>query len=145
MTDSTLRSIELTRIGTHQFEATNVRGGKLVLGEGTDDNFTPTELLLVAIAGCSSLDVDYMTTRRAEPESFDVTSSGHKVSDEGGNRMTNIVVNFRLTFPEGEGGDAARQRLEPAITRSHDRLCIVSRTVQLPTPVTFQRDGQDLA
>jgi len=45
-------------------------------------------------------------------------------------------VTFRLKFPDGEGGDAARALLPEAVQRSHDRLCTVSRTVQLGTAVT---------
>ena len=59
---------------------------------------------------------------------------GDKVRDEGGNRMEELSVTFRLRFPEGEGGDAARALLPEAVQRSHDRLCTVSRTVELGTP-----------
>ena len=40
-----------------------------------------------------------------------------------------------MTFPEGEDGDRAREMLPKAIAMSHDRLCTVSRTVVLGTPV----------
>jgi len=45
------------------------------------------------------------------------------------------VLRFVIEFPDGEGGDAARQVLPSALQRSHDRLCTVSRTVELGTPV----------
>jgi len=54
---------------------------------------------------------------------------------DGGNRMEELSVTFRLRFPEGEGGDAARALLPDIVRRSHDRLCTVSRTVELGTPV----------
>ena len=50
-------------------------------------------------------DVDVFTTRRAEPESFVVEVDGDKVRDEGGNRMEELSVTFRLEPPQGEGGD----------------------------------------
>ena len=50
--------------------------------------------------------------------------------------MEELSVTFRLSFPTGEGGDAARALLPGAVKRSHDRLCSVSRTVELGTPVT---------
>ena len=53
----------------------------------------------------------------------------------GGNRMEELSVTFRLKFPEGDGGDAARALLPDIVQRSHDRLCTVSRTVELGTPV----------
>jgi putative redox protein len=44
-------------------------------------------------------------------------------------------VIFQALFPAGERGDAARVLLPEAIRRSHDRLCTVSRTVELGTPI----------
>lgn len=132
------RSITLGRVEHARFRATNRRGGSLILGEGDTDEFTPVELLLVAIAGCSAIDVDYITSRRAEPDVFEVTASSHKVRDDAGNHLGEISVDFRVRFPEGEDGDRARSMLERAITRSHDRLCTVSRTVELGAPVTMR-------
>jgi uncharacterized OsmC-like protein len=42
---------------------------------------------------------------------------------------------FDLQFPEGEAGDAARAVLPDAIAKSRDRICTVSRTVALGSPV----------
>lgn len=134
------RSVSMTRTGFGTFEVSNPRGGTITIGEGTTDDFTPVELLLTAVAGCSAVDVDYITSRRAEPTSFDVTSEGEKLKDEQGNHMGEITVTFTVRFPEGEGGDSAREMLPRAIAQSRDRLCTVSRTVQLPTPVTM-REG----
>jgi len=44
-------------------------------------------------------------------------------------------VTFRIRFPEGEDGDEARELLPDAVRKSHDRLCTVSRTVELGTPI----------
>jgi len=132
---SSLRTVELTRIGTHRFKATNWRGGVLPIGDGGDPDFSPVELLLAAIAGCAALDVDYITLKRSEPEGFDVHVEGDKVRDEDGNHLTNLRVVFDVTFPDGESGDAARGVLQSAIEKSRDRICTVSRTVALPSPV----------
>ena len=97
----------------------------------------PVELLLTAIAGCTAIDVDILTSRRAEPDSFIVEADAEKVRDEKGrNLLTDITVTFRIRFPAGEGGDAARTLLPDAVQRSHERLCTVSRTVELGTAVT---------
>ena len=133
MTDSS-RSVTLRRTSFARFEATNADGTTLVLGEG-DDCFSPVELLLAALAGCSAIDVDHITARRAEPTRFEVTASGLKVSDDDGNRLVDLLVRFGVEFPDGPEGDAARDRLPLAITRSSERLCTVSRTIQSGTPV----------
>lgn len=133
------RFVELSRIGSGRYKATNARGGVMVLGSGEDPDFTPVEALLAAIAGCSAIDVDLITGKRAQPTSFEMRSEGDKVRDENGNHLTNLHITFSVEFPEGEAGDAARGVLDRAIQQSHDRLCTVSRTVQLGAPVTHSR------
>ena len=129
------RTVTITRTSAGRYTAVNGRGGTLEFGTGDVDDFTPVELFLAAIGGCTAVDVDILTTRRAEPESFVVQVDGDKVRDGGGNRMEELSVTFRLTFPEGEGGDAARALLPETVQRSRDRLCTVSRTVEIGTPV----------
>ena len=118
-----------------RYDAANGRGSSREFGSGDVDDFTPVELFLAAIGGCTAVDVDILTTRRAEPESFVVQVGGEKVRDEGGSRMEGLSVTFGVSFPSGEGGDAARALLPGAVKRSHDRRCTVSRTVELGTPV----------
>ncbi|MEP7034058.1 MAG: OsmC family protein [Dermatophilaceae bacterium] len=129
------RFVTITRTSAGRYSAANGRGGILEFGTGEVTGFTPVELFLVAIGGCAAVDVDVLTTRRAEPGSFVVEVVGEKVRDEDGNRIQDLSVTFRLSFPAGEGGDAARALLPDAVRKSHDRLCSVSRTVELGTPV----------
>ncbi|MFE0106692.1 OsmC family protein [Streptomyces sp. NPDC059009] len=136
MTDNSLRSVTVERTGPGQFTATNARGGTVTFSTGSDDGFTPVELFLAAIGGCSAADVDVATTRHAEATEFSVTVTGHKIEDEQGNRMTDLDVTFSVAFPDGESGDRARTILPRAVKTSHDRLCTVSRTVEAGTPVT---------
>lgn len=140
MTEDTLRSVELTKIGPHRFKATNARGGETFFGTGgLDPDFTPVELLLAAIGGCSAIDVESIVGKRADSTRFTVTTEGHKVRDQDGNHMVGLRVTFDVVLPEGEGGDAARAVLPEAIAMSRDRLCTVSRTVQLGADVTYAR------
>ncbi|WP_042395206.1 OsmC family protein [Streptacidiphilus carbonis] len=139
MTDESLRSVRIERTATGHFTATNARGGTISFGTSSDPDggagFTPVELLLAAIGGCTAADVDVATGRHVEPSRFDVTVTGNKVSDELGNRMTDLAVTFTVAFPDGEPGDRARTILPRAVRTSHDRLCTVSRTVEAGTPV----------
>jgi putative redox protein len=129
------RTVTVRRHAGGELQATNVRGGTLRVGHGDDDGFTPTELLLTAIAACTAADVDALTVRRAEPESFSVQVEAEKVRDDEGNRVDDVTVTFRVTFPAGPEGDAAREVLPAAVQRSHDRLCTVGRTVERATPI----------
>ena len=132
-TDSAHRSVRLERIENSRYTAINERGGKITLGGGTD--FTPVELLLVAIGGCTAIDVDLLTSRRAEPDLFEIVVDAEKARDAAGNHLTDLQVTFRIVFPAGEQGEAARELLPDAVRKSHDRLCTVSRTVELGTPI----------
>lgn len=123
------------RAGSGRYTVTNARGGKIDIGTGDDDDFSPVELLLAAIGGCTAIDVDTVTSRRAEPDVFAVEVTANKVRDDGGNRLTDIAVTFRVSFPDGPNGDEARAVLPRIVDLSHDRLCTVSRTVEAGTPV----------
>jgi putative redox protein len=135
-TDPAHRDVSVGRVTDGRFAARNERGGQIAIGTGGDADFTPTELLLTAIGGCTAIDVDILTSRRAEPEAFQVDVAAEKVRDAAGNHLADIGVTFRVVFPAGEGGDAARGLLPDAVRRSHDRLCPVSRTIELGIPVT---------
>jgi uncharacterized OsmC-like protein len=129
-----LRNITLTRDSQGRYTARNRRGGSLSVSSGTEE-LSPVELLLAGIAACTAVDVDTVTSRRAEPESFEVEVTADKVKDEHGNHLEDIQVTFRVRFPDGKDGDAAREMLPRMVKRSHDEWCTVSRTVELGTKV----------
>lgn len=130
-----IREVLVERTAQGRFDVTNSRGGRITVGAGGDAAFTPTELLLAAIGACTAIDVDLLTSRRAEPDEFAIVVDATKVRGEAGNQLSDISVLFRLAFPEGEDGDAARRVLPRAVAMSHDRLCTVGRTVEAGTPI----------
>ena len=137
MADSPVhRSVTVERAAQGVFTATNTRGGQITFGTGNGTEFTPTEMLLAAIGGCTAIDVDILTSRRAEPDSFHIRVEADKIRDTAGNRLTDIQVTFQITFPAGRPGDEARAILPDAVKKSHDRLCTVSRTVEIGTPIS---------
>ena len=138
------RRVELTRTGHLTLRATNSRGTTLDLGSGDGPEFTPVELLLVALAGCSAVDVDAITGKRSEPERFDVVAEADKVRDADGNHLSGILLDFLVDFPATENGAAAEAVLRRAVELSHDRLCTVSRTVELGTTVQPRLRGGDV-
>jgi putative redox protein len=134
-TESAHRRVRLERIANSRYTAINERGGTITIGTGQGTDFTPVELLLVAIGGCTAVDVDLLTSRRAEPDSFAIVVDADKVGDRSGNHLDGLQVTFRIRFPDGAQGDQARVILPDAVQKSHDRLCTVSRTVELGTPI----------
>ncbi|MQW75209.1 OsmC family peroxiredoxin [Nocardioides sp. dk4132] len=136
--DSTHRSIELARDGDLHFVATNRRGGTLAIGSGEDDDFTPVELLLAALAACGAIDLESVTGKRAPFSAFAARGEGHKIRDEQGSRMVDLAVTFDVAFPEGEDGDRARAVLQRTVRQVQDRLCTVGRTVSVGDPVDYR-------
>jgi putative redox protein len=134
-TDSSQRRVTVERVAAGRFAAVNDRGGRVVFSTGSGEDFTPVDLFLAAIGGCTAIDVDALTSRRAEPGSFEIVVDADKVRDDGGNHLVNIEVIYRITFPAGADGDKARAILPEIVRKSHDRLCTVSRTIELGPPI----------
>ena len=139
MSEETLRRLDLTQIGEGRYQAVNARGGVLPVGLGDDPDFTPVELLLAALAGCTAIDVGLITGKRAQADSFDLHVEGHKIRDEGGSHLVDLEVTVAIRFPDGEAGDRAREVLPRAIQQSADRLCTVGRTLQLGTSIGYRQ------
>ena len=137
-TQDDTRAIRLHKIGEGRYLATNRRGGVLPIGSGGDPDFTPTELLLAALAGCTSIDVDLITRKRADALVFEADATAVKIRDEAGNRLTDLRLVFDVRFPEGAEGDAARAILPRALAQSRDRLCTVGRTVAAGEAASYE-------
>jgi uncharacterized OsmC-like protein len=135
--DHTFRYVDLARMGKERYKATNRRGGVLPIGSGDDPDFTPVELLLAALAGCAAADIDVITSKRVDPTTFEMRTTGHKVRDERGPHMVGLTIHVDIRFPEGDDGDHARELLPRAIQQTRDRLCTVGRTVILGAPVEY--------
>ncbi|MCQ9368393.1 OsmC family protein [Brevibacterium sp. 50QC2O2] len=132
-----LRSVTITRLAEGRYLARNASGNTLEFGRD-EELFSPVELLLAAIAGCSSIDVDVVTSRRGEPDRFDVTAAARKVTEDGANRLDDVHLSFDLAFPDTEAGRKAAGTVERAVQLSHEKYCTVSRTVQHGARVDFE-------
>jgi uncharacterized OsmC-like protein len=134
--DPTHRSVTLERLEEGVYLARNRRGDELRFGSKAKDAFSPVELLLAAVAGCSAVDIDVVTGRRSPADTFAARIDARAVRDETGNRLEDITLTFAVTFPAGPDGDAARAILPRTVRTSHDRTCTVSRTIEAGTSVT---------
>lgn len=136
MTD-TLRTASITRTGDMRYTATNARGATLELGDGSSDHFTPVELLLVALAGCTALTADPVVARRADVDRLDVAIRADKIRDDLGSHLVDVEMIVDALF-SGDGAEAARERLPDILRQAEERLCTVSRTVALGTPASVE-------
>lgn len=136
--------VNLKRVSPVHYEVTNGRGVSVSVGHG-EDVFSPVELLLAAIGACSSIDVDMVTTRRADPDQFDVSIAGDVEKGPQGNRVKDVDLNFSLRFPDTDEGRTAQSLVARLVKLSHDKDCTVGRTVMLPTVLNSAVDGEIVA
>jgi uncharacterized OsmC-like protein len=118
--------------------ATNAAGAQVRLGSGVAGVLSPVELLLAAIAGCTAVDIDTVTSRRAEPTRFRLTTTATKERSANGNILRDIDLHIEVTFADDEPGRAAAAMVPRTARISHDRTCTVSRTIEAGTPVSIR-------
>ena len=140
MSDSDQRRVTIDRVEEGIYLARNARGIELRFGSMDPDGFTPVELFLASIAGCTAVDVDVVTGRRSPADEFSARIDATYVRDNAGNRLEDIELTFRVRFPAGDAGDAARDILPRIAKTSHDKTCTVSRTVEIGTPISVVVD-----
>ena len=128
------RLTKIERIDRLRYRAYGANGATLEFGVG-EGLLTPVELLLAAIAGCSSVDAG--TSRRSTPEVFEVLASALKQTEDGAVRLDDVEVDFDVRFPEDEQGAKAQKMVDRLIQLSEQKDCTVSRTVEHPTNVSF--------
>ena len=132
------RSITLTRVGEKHYRATNADGVSIEFGQG-ESLMAPGELFLAALAGCSAVDVDVVTTRRTEPEQFVVEATANRVTEGDATRFDDIALKYNLVFPDTKEGNQADSLVEKVIQLSHDKNCTVSRTIEAGSQVKIRR------
>lgn len=130
-------SVDVERIASTHYRATNAAGDSIEFGSG-EGLLSSVELLLAAIAGCASVDVDVVTGRRAEPEECNVHVEGDRVNEDGASRLSEVRVSFNVQFDDSPEGQQAQGLVQRLVQVSHDKDCTVSRTVELPTQVSFK-------
>ncbi len=115
------------RIGDNIVEGIGGTEGRVVMGpKGTPNSFTPVELLLVAIAGCSGMDLCTVSKRDSiEIGNFELALRGSKPID--GKRLDSISVAYSL--PGAGSHEAGRLVAEVS------ELCTVALTVRDGCPV----------
>lgn len=127
--------VEVRRTGEHLFTATNDRGAEVAIGrDGAPGAFTPGELLLAAIAGCSAVTSENLFVRRlGDDASLTVHADRHKTKEDP-NKFASVQVNVDVDLGALED-PAERGKLADAVQRAIERFCTVSRSVEEGTPI----------
>lgn len=130
------RVVRVKWIDGMRFVATDSMGHSIVMdaskqvgGEGS--GFSPLELLLVALGGCTGIDiVDIMQKQRENVEDLDIVVSG-KRAEEPPRVYTRIHVNYRI-----KGKDIEEKKVQRAIELSEDKYCSVRAMLKAKADMT---------
>jgi putative redox protein len=111
-------------------EAENGKGGRISIGNGSDEQLNPVELMLAAVGGCAV--IDFGTTSRKRKHDvgpFAIEVRGERAQDA---RLSAITVTYRLAA----GFSADDPEVQTALRLTRDVLCTVSRTIAHGATVT---------
>jgi putative redox protein len=132
-----IQSIDLKWKENMAFTA-DVDGHKIILdlpveSGGTNSGPKPKPLLLVALAGCTAMDViSILKKMKIDPEYFNIRVDGN-VTEEHPKHFTNIHLIY-----EFKGKDLPPDKLHRAVELSQERYCGVSETLRKALTITSE-------
>jgi putative redox protein len=116
------------RLNGHTFmiDASSVVGGR-------DRGPRPKGLLLLALAGCTAMDVvSILKKYKVQPTSFEVDTDA-ELTSEHPKKFTRIKIIYRL-----EGDDLPLDRIRQAVQMSEEHFCGVSATLRPTVELTSE-------
>ncbi len=133
--------IELTRaddaynfISTSEEGHTVVSDGSVGIGGG-NKGMRPMEMVLSALASCSSIDVVMILKKqRQQLEDIKVTITGNRATDQVPAVFTDIHIHFQLF------GTIKPKKAEQAVTGSMEKYCSVSKMLEPTVKITHSHE-----
>ncbi|WP_299459139.1 OsmC family protein [uncultured Microscilla sp.] len=130
--------IEIERLNdAFHMEATNERGNKIQLDSsaasgGHDLGFSPMQLMLAGIGGCSTIDiVDIMKKQRENLQDIKVTVTAEREKDKTPALFASIHLHYRLF------GDVNKEKAQRAVELSMDKYCSVAKILEKTANITY--------
>ncbi len=123
--------------GDMSFEG-NVQGFKIILDSaeefgGKNQGPRPKPLLLVALAGCTGMDViPILKKMKVEPSYFNM-----KVEAEVSEEHPKVFQKIHIIY-EFRGDNLPLDKLQKAVNLSQERYCAVSAMLKKAAPLTFE-------
>ena len=131
--------IHLKRIDdAFHLEASNELGNKIEMDGapkigGSDKAARPMEVLLMSMAGCSSMDVlDILRKQRQNVEDFRIEVDAEREKDKTPALFTDIHLHFFLH------GDLDAKKVERAVNLSMETYCSVAKIVEKTAEITWE-------
>ena len=118
-----------------QFVGTDSSKHSVVLSSQDDENgvgMKPSELMLVALGGCSAYDVvNILTKKRKKLTGLEVSVSAEQLPDPPWT-FVKIHMSYRL-----RGRDLTEKAVQDAIKLSKDKYCSVGATLSTRAEITY--------
>lgn len=132
-------NVSLERLNDdYLFEVTNPNGHRVLLDnksktEGSVKGISPMELLLMGLAGCSSIDVvDILNKQKINPTSLKMEVSGKRSENVVPALFNAITVKVILE------GDFSAEKAKRAVALSFDKYCSVSKTLEHTAKIDYE-------
>jgi len=128
--------VTIDHLKSTHMEAENEEGGIVRMDGSTEiggleGGFSPLQLLLAGIGGCSAIDVlGILEKQKQDLQDLKVVVEGNKQSVDQHSEFTTIHLNFIFT------GDLEEKKVERAINLSIDKYCSVSKALENNSEIT---------
>ncbi len=133
--------IELTRADDAYNFISKSEDGHTVVSDGSEGigggnkGMRPMEMVLSAIASCSSIDVVMILKKqRQQLDDIKVTVTGNRATDQVPAVFTDIHIHFQLT------GNIKPKKAEQAVTGSMEKYCSVSKMLESTVKITHSHE-----
>lgn len=129
--------ITIDHLKNLHMEAQNEEGGKIHMDGtteigGIEGGFSPMQLLLAGIGGCSAIDIIGILEKQKQPlEDLQVIVNGDKQSAGTYSEFKTIHLNFIFT------GDLEEKKVERAIDLSLEKYCSVSKALEKGSDISY--------
>jgi putative redox protein len=99
---------------------------------------SPMEAVLMALCGCTSVDVVHILQKKRQPLASLIVSADAVQRTESPNYFTNIRLVYTVRAAEGER--LSRKAVEDAVALSKDKYCSVSAMLEKSAEIDFAID-----
>ena len=134
--------ITIDHLNDMHMEAQNEEGGLIRMDGSTEiggleGGFSPMQLLLAGVGGCSAIDIiGILKKQRQDLQDLKVEVEGDRQSVEEYSEFTDIHIKYTFT------GDLDPDKVERAINLSLDKYCSVSKTMEKTSDISHSYEIQ---
>ncbi|WP_175957559.1 OsmC family protein [Schaalia sp. Marseille-Q2122] len=131
----------LERVGTRRYVARNARGAEVAIGSG-EGEFSPGDLLKLALAGCNAMSSDVRMQGALGEDFAQITTVGGEYNEDADQfeSFTVELIQDMSSLSEDEKA-ALLRRAEGAINRN----CTIAHTLAKATPYTHVFTSEQVA